>query len=188
MYDELNYNTANVEFNGVCSYEKHPLVTMIAAEFSRAVRLIESLDDEKYMRIANGTGSVGGHIRHNLDFINSFLNGIAERRIDYDRRERDTRIETDRQFAITGIDFAIARLNALDGEVTERINVRSEIDGDLWHSSSVSRELEFIHSHTVHHHALIAEKLRGMGVELAADFGVAPSTLKFWTQNSEFQL
>ncbi len=162
---------------------------MIATEFSRCVQLIQSLDDEQYMLASNGTGSVGGHVRHNLDFINSFLNGIAVRRIDYGMRERDIRIEADRQFAISRIGFAIRRLNALDLEMTEQtVLVRSEVDGDLWHASSASRELEFVHSHTVHHQALIAEKLRGIGLEVASDFGVAPSTLRFWAESSEFQL
>lgn len=189
MYEQENYNSTEVSFIGVRHYQLSPLVGMITAEFERSARLIKSLDDEKYTRTENGTGSVGGHVRHNLDFINSFLNGVAERRVDYDRRERDLRIETDRNFAIAKIDFTISRLNSPDSEMIEqRVVVRSEINGELWHSSSVSRELEFVHSHTVHHHALIAEKLRGMGVKIAPDFGVAPSTLKFWTESSEFQL
>ena len=187
MYEQENYYSAGINFSGVRGYQMSPLISMITAEFERSIHLIESLDDEQYKRTANGTGSVGGHVRHNLDFINGFLTGVAEGLIDYGRRERDVRIEVDRPFAITAIEFAIERLNAIDAEMIEqRVVVRSEIDGDLWHTSSISRELEFVQSHTVHHHALIAEKLRGMGFELAADFGVAPSTLKFWAESSEF--
>ena len=57
--------------------------------------------------------------------------------------------------------------------------MRSEIDTGLWIESSAMRELEFLHSHTVHHHALVAEKLNSFGIKVATDFGVAPATLKF---------
>ena len=49
---------------------------------------------------------------------------------------------------------------------------------DCWMSSSLARELQMLSSHTIHHFALIAMTLRAHGVELDADFGVAPSTLR----------
>jgi hypothetical protein len=45
--------------------------------------------------------------------------------------------------------------------------------------SSISRELQVLSSHTVHHFALIAMTLRMHGVEMDADFGMAPSTLRY---------
>src|SRR5687767_6327208 len=80
-----------------------------AVERDRRIRtrceLIKRLDDLTYIRSATGTGHVGGHFRHNLDIVNNFLIGIAERRIDYNRRERDIRIETDREYAVEKLDL-----------------------------------------------------------------------------------
>jgi hypothetical protein len=45
--------------------------------------------------------------------------------------------------------------------------------------SSISRELQVLSSHTVHHFALIAITLRVHGVEIDSDFGMAPSTLRY---------
>ena len=45
--------------------------------------------------------------------------------------------------------------------------------------SSISRELQVLSSHTVHHFALIAMTLRMHGVEIDSDFGMAPSTLRY---------
>jgi hypothetical protein len=45
--------------------------------------------------------------------------------------------------------------------------------------SSISRELQVLSSHTIHHFALIAMTLRMHGVELDAEFGMAPSTLRY---------
>jgi hypothetical protein len=44
--------------------------------------------------------------------------------------------------------------------------------------SSISRELQFLSSHAVHHFALIAMTLRAEGVPMDPDFGMAPSTLR----------
>jgi hypothetical protein len=68
----------------------------------------------------------------------------------------------------------------IGGHLEAEVLVRSEIDPDVWHSSSVGRELEYVLSHTVHHHALIAEKLAAIGVYIERHFGVAPSTLEYW--------
>ena len=68
---------------------------------------------------------------------------------------------------------------------SKKVLVRSEINANVWLESSALRELEFLHSHTVHHHALIAEKLNFYGIQTANDFGVAPSTLKFWEKEKQ---
>ena len=162
-----------------------PLLLAVIDEMTRGIEMISAVDDLVYKRVANGTGSIGGHFRHNLDFVTSFLNGIAEQQIDYNRRERNLLIETDRKFAIEKFEFAIARLQQLSGNTLERfVYVRSEVDPTYWLPSSLMRELEFLHSHTVHHHALIREKLESFGVEAEMEFGVAPSTLEFWKQTA----
>lgn len=157
------------------------VVEAAADEFFRGVKLIEKIEDSVYRQAAGGTGSIGGHFRHNLDFANALLNGLKTGKIDYHRRERDARIEENRLYAIKKISISMCRLRNLSPEILGRkVIVRSEIDAAFWIESSASRELEFLHSHTVHHHALIAEKLSSFGVKLPDDFGIAPSTLKFW--------
>jgi hypothetical protein len=166
---------------GIGLQTDNSLLRSVIAEFERGRELIDRLDDLTYRRSANGTGSVGGHFRHNLDFVNSFLNGIAEGRIDYNARERDVRVEIDRGYAVETLDFAMRRIGGLTDEILERlVYVRSEVYLTTWLLSSVARELEFLSSHTVHHHALIAEKLAGFGIAVTENFGVAPSTLEYW--------
>lgn len=166
---------------GICLQTDNPLLRSVIAEFERGRELIDRLDDLTYRRSANGTGSVGGHFRHNLDFVNSFLNGIAEGRIDYNARERDVRVEIDRGYAVEKLGFAMCRIGSLTDEILVRlVYVRSEVDLTTWLPSSIARELEFMNSHAVHHHALIAEKLAGFGIAVTKTFGVAPSTLEYW--------
>jgi hypothetical protein len=45
--------------------------------------------------------------------------------------------------------------------------------------STIGRELQFLASHTVHHFAIMAMILRLQDIHPPADFGIAPSTLRF---------
>ena len=152
-------------------------------EFLRAVKLIEELDDDIYVGTTKNAGSIGAHVRHNIEIADNFLYGLKAGKIDYGNRERDIHIEQDRSYAIERIGYLLDGLRNLPGEFFHmEVLVRSEIDLGMWHASSAARELEFIQSHTVHHHAIIAEKLKAVGIEVSADFGVAPSTLAFWNR------
>jgi hypothetical protein len=149
------------------------------------VRLLERLDDDVYakMSLLSPRSSVGAHLRHCLDFYQSFLTGLESGRIDYNCRQRDSLVETDRRYAIQEIHQLIAALR-------ERLSIFriapiliSTEDGsnrESWCGSSVVRELEFLRSHTIHHYSLIAILLRFEGIEPGVEFGVAPSTLRHW--------
>lgn len=166
------------------STDSSPL-SALAREIETAVRLIREVDDVSYRRESKATGSIGAQLRHNLDFVSSLLNGIAHGRIDYNDRGRDARIEHDRDHAAMRFESVILQLQNLNPRILNKsVLVRSELDDELWLASSVAREAEFVHNHTVHHHALVAEKLAGSGHQLAANFGVAPSTIKYWEQQA----
>ncbi len=162
------------------------LLEGIISEFGRASALIDALEDSKYLHGSERSQSIGTHFRHNVDFASNFLQGSETGKIDYTLRERNLRIEQDRRFAIECIDGLVRRFRDLPIEKLETpVLLRSELDDTIWHSSSLGRELEFIHSHTVHHHALIAQKLKALGIEVPFDFGVAASTLKFWKERDQ---
>lgn len=163
------------------------LLERLEQELMRGFALIEGLSDDVYLRANNGIGSIGAHVRHNLDFTNNFLSGLECGKIDYNCRERDIRIEKDRQHAKERFLFLIEWLKRVSHDLLdENLYVRSEVDETNWYKSSGARELEFVCSHTVHHYALISEKLRLYGVKVPGDFGVAPSTLRFWADNDEW--
>ena len=157
------------------------IATALAEELARAADVLARIDNADYTAKSRTSGSVGEHFRHNLNFVESVLNGMKLGRIDYAKRMRDVRVETDRSFAAERFNEAITRLMFLNQcDVGKEVSVLSEVNGSIAYRSSVGRELEFAHSHTVHHHALIAEKLWVLGVEVDVLFGVAPSTKKYW--------
>ena len=156
------------------------LLDKLAAELERGKRLISSIDDKLYRRTSESTGSVGAHFRHNLDVVNRLLEGIESGRVDYGRRERDPRLETDRSYAIERYAEVIRTIQTRPiTALSVVVSVRSETDPSTWLPSSIGREVEYVHSHTIHHHALIVEKLSAAGIRLDKKFGVAPSTLEY---------
>jgi hypothetical protein len=153
----------------------------------QALRLLERLDDVVYSATAPGFAPhrAGAHLRHVLEFYQCFLDGLVSSHIDYDARRRDESIECSRHNAAIAIQSIIHALETETEVRQERIVwVRMEdADGagvrDTFMESSLSRELQVLSSHTVHHFALMAMTLRGHGVEMAADFGMAASTLRY---------
>jgi uncharacterized damage-inducible protein DinB len=145
--------------------------------------LIEQLSEQRYSLAVRPlfTHGVGSHFRHCLDSYDCFLRGIETGRIDYGQRERDERVERDRQAAITRIEATIARLRNLTSS-DETMSLTARQDLAVWSCTSIERELQFLLSHTVHHYALIALALRWQGFEPGEEFGVAPSTLQYWKE------
>lgn len=150
----------------------------------QARELLGRLGDEDYRAAApGGRGGVGAHLRHVLDHCDCLVDGVAPGVVDYDSRERDVEVESSRARALERIERAESRLAALrSADATRELRVLVD-SGERGRRSeartSLARELQFLVSHTVHHFALIALLLRARGVEPGADFGVAPSTLKF---------
>lgn len=153
----------------------------------QAAQLLTHLDDRRYTAVhpASPRGSIAGHLRHVIEFYQCFLAGRAHGRIDYNQRARDERIERRSIHAIEAIAKLVARLRELssvDGNEPLAVALEGSAGPFVsWSTSSVLRELDYLQSHTVHHYALIAMLSRLQGMEFGADFGVAPSTLAYWT-------
>ena len=146
----------------------------------QAISLIRSHTVEDYIRPCDKvfSSSIGQHIRHCVEHYEEFLNAVkANREIDYEKRPRDLNVETDP-------DEAVRRLGGIRDAFRSTLGECREIA--VWDngavtpaSSSLSRELQFLLSHTVHHFALIAVIASLRGLCVPRDFGIAPSTLKY---------
>ena len=163
----------------------HELARRNAAFLRQGAALIRGLRDEDYCGRTPHTprGGVGVHFRHVLDHYECFASGLASGRVDYDRRERDEALENSRLRATSKIEAVLGLLESIDRESARQALVVVADCGETGErvatDSNVARELQFLVSHTVHHFAVIALILRERGIEPGADFGVAPSTLKF---------
>jgi hypothetical protein len=127
---------------------------------------------------------VGSHVRHILDFYECFLDGIGASRINYEARRRDDRIATDRRYAAENIRLLIRSFTKEARLLRDREVLIGAEEGEEWLPSSISRELQALSTHTIHHFALIAFVARLHGVHLDPDFGMSPSTLRYQSQSS----
>lgn len=148
-------------------------------------RLLDQVSDQLFVCAdEHGHACVGAHMRHVLDCYRCFVGGLEGGRIDYDARERNPRLETERAVAMATID-GLARQLATLGEADRHRPVQVRVDAaawgeaDSWSHSTLGRELQFLLSHTLHHYALIAMTLRVLGQAPDPSFGVAPSTLAY---------
>jgi len=155
----------------------------LIAVLHQLAELIESLSDEQYTRkpVSVVASSIGGHVRHNLDHIESFLNGIQRGLIDYDDRQRGTDVGTSRQAALQAIDRLETCLYAARWEaVRDPLRLSMLVDPQaqpVLVLTSVERELAFVLSHTIHHNSLIGVIAQLMAVTIPKYFGYAPSTI-----------
>jgi hypothetical protein len=163
-----------------------PLQDAVAEVLRQGELLLNSLTDEEYTRkLPSVFGStVGGHYRHCLDHFQSLLQGLDADEINYDHRERNPRIESDRMFALTETHrirrgFASISTPFLDCPISVRSKVNYELDTAPSIGSTVGRELMYAVAHAIHHYALIAVICGLLEVPVPAGFGVAPSTLKY---------
>jgi hypothetical protein len=169
------------------------LVADCVRVLEQGLALIERLDERLYAETLGlpVRSGVGEHLRHCLDFYQSFLAGVASGRVDYNRRERDALVGRDPAFAATKLRIVISELRRLPAGVEAGVLVSLEDEAGAssepprWCGSTVSRELQFLLSHTVHHYALVALMLRLRGFEPGEEFGVASSTLKHWEREQE---
>lgn len=162
----MNLTCANCELlqQGIDLLARHDARTFVATDAS-----------------SFGSG-IGTHLRHVLDHYRSFLSGVETGLIDYDNRERETRMERDREAAIGEVRSIRDRFEhcRIDPEGLVKVRVSASTRGEEMRSlSSFGRELQFLVSHTVHHYALIAIASRMQGIFPDESFGVAPSTLKY---------
>jgi len=152
----------------------------------QALLLLEQIDDRTYVASPPSLAPhrMGSHLRHILEFYECFLDGLHTSHIDYDARKRDVAVETTRTAALSKIQSIIQRLERApelrrDSIIWVRVEDSQAMRlDDSFMTSSVSREMQVLSSHTIHHFALIAMTLQAHGVQMDPDFGMAPSTLR----------
>jgi uncharacterized damage-inducible protein DinB len=163
----------------------------VPLSISALLRLLDQLrnvilrvDDETYVTPPPGrpSGSIGAHVRHCLDHVTAFLEGTRTGSMSYDRRRRGTAVEVDRRAGLAGIEGSVSALldvhpHALGRKI--RLDVQLDSDGTTCSVlSTAGRELAFVISHTIHHHATMAVLLSEKGMEMPDRFGVAAATPK----------
>ncbi|MBX3722273.1 MAG: DinB family protein [Turneriella sp.] len=162
------------------------------ALISQLVQILAGIEDRVYVKEKDAaTSSVAKHVRHVLNHYEALLK-INSGVVDYETRERGTEIERDRSVALAACERLMASLKGWLNDLPAVKELRVErlirfSDGRIEsasYPSSFARELDFVHQHTVHHFALIADILRRDGIAVPAEFGMSPATLRFQAANA----
>lgn len=158
---------------------------------TQMIELLERLDPQSYakpLQLFNGS-SIGQHFRHIIDFYGCLDRGISEGRIDYAKRQRDLRVETEPVYASGILNDLNNKLSEVDEE--SNLEVVADFSSELNEKrpvvlSTCGRELMYAYDHAVHHLAMIKMGLRVAcpEVEVNKNLGVAPSTVKHWNAGS----
>jgi len=166
--------------------KRSPLNSAAVEVLTQGETLLRSFNDKDYTRKLPGAfhSAVGQHYRHCLDHFECLLRGFDTNGIDYDDRDRDPRIEKNLGFAITETRRLLKACESipvafLDCPINVRSKVNHELDVAPLITSTVGREVMYAVAHAIHHYALIAVMCGMLGVRVPDGFGIAPSTLKY---------
>jgi uncharacterized damage-inducible protein DinB len=150
--------------------------------------LINQLSDSQFVSpsksLSNST--IGQHLRHTLEFFICLEQGYAKGVVNYDKRNHDKLIETDRFIALGAIqkirDFIST--NTADQKLTLEVGYEPSNEDSIVIETNYFRELTYNIEHAVHHMAIMKIGVREVAsaITLPANFGVAISTIKYQQQ------
>jgi hypothetical protein len=127
--------------------------------------------------------TIGQHVRHIIELFQCLENGYESGTVNYEKRKRDTLIETDKELAgrlLLEIHQGLGKANktlTLEASYDEHNSEPIAIETNYY------REIAYNLEHTIHHMALIRVGITEISnIQLPDDFGVASSTIKYRKQ------
>ena len=156
-------------------------ISSIQHTLEKALILLENLPSNLYSDDSIGPfySSIGGHIRHILDFYTSIFNGLDSNLIDLSKRERNSIIETDVNFAKAKIKTVLIKLGDYSNyKLESRYNLIDDLgQGRITIPTNLYAILVQANSHTIHHYAIISHLLYAYDIVIEdATFGYNPTT------------
>jgi uncharacterized damage-inducible protein DinB len=152
--------------------------------------LIDQLSDEDYARPlpALSGSSIGGHVRHIVEFYSCLLKGIETGIVNYDKRPRSKVIENDTAFTVQVLSDMIMRINHKKNDQELQLVMDLSVTNSISNiNTTFYRELAYNIEHAIHHMAIIkiATQIAYPSISIDRDFGVAYSTLNYQKQKTE---
>jgi hypothetical protein len=149
--------------------------------FLQLTASLEQLNDEQYSMecptLSNAT--IGKHLRHVIELFQSLEKGYDTGVVNYDKRKRDTRIETDKEFALSLLSEIHSGLNKYDKDLILESSYDEDSDEVIFIKTNYNREVAYNLEHTIHHMALIRVGINAVStIQLPENYGVASSTVR----------
>jgi len=153
--------------------------------FVQLSETLNQLSNEEYKRsskiIMNAT--IGQHVRHIIELFQCLDKGYDTGLVNYEKRKRDYRIETEKDIAISLLKEIYRNIEKPNKGITLEAEDYCDEVQVVSIPSNYYRELAYNLEHTIHHMALIRVGVNEVSsVVLPEEFGVAYSTIKYRQQ------
>lgn len=127
-----------------------------------------------------GGATIGQHFRHIIEIFLCLIDNYETGKVNYDKRERNRKIETD----IPAATEHISRIRENLEKENKPLFLEQRLDqNQLRIQSNYFRELLYNLEHAIHHQALIRVGIRQFKhLTVSESFGVAPSTIEYRKQ------
>ncbi|MCF6133124.1 DinB family protein [Flavobacterium wongokense] len=158
------------------------LIPSLHKALNELVSLLNQLSNDDFTSPCKGlsNSTIGEHTRHIIEMFQCLENQYESGIVNYDKRNRDYRIQSDTHFALQTIDEVKNKLEKGD----KTLVLQQIVDGEeLRIDSNYFRELLYNLEHCIHHQALIkVAVLQLEHLQIDEDFGVARSTIEYRKQ------
>ncbi|MEP7108199.1 MAG: hypothetical protein ABI760_09450 [Ferruginibacter sp.] len=152
--------------------------------FIQLSETLMKLTPQQYVRpsatLFNAT--IGQHVRHIIELFIELEKGYAGGIVNYDKRKRDFRLETDLYFANEMLLHIHLLLNKPDKPLRLELDYNENSNELLSVATNYDRELVYNLEHSIHHMALIRVGINEVAaITVPENFGIAISTIKHRT-------
>jgi uncharacterized damage-inducible protein DinB len=150
--------------------------------FSQLVSSLDQLTPEQYTKVCTNlsNSSIGQHVRHIIEMFQCLEKGYDTGVVNYEKRNRDRAIETEKELALELIHGISKRLDRENRELKLEGVYNDTSEELMQFNTNYYREVVYNMEHMIHHMALIRVGLREVdNIEVPASFGVASATVKF---------
>jgi uncharacterized damage-inducible protein DinB len=147
--------------------------------------VVEQVHAEDFSKpsAALSQATIGQHLRHTVEFFICLENGFEKGLVNYDKRNHDHLIESDKVIASASLRSIVEFISTHREDKALTLEVAYERDREDWVTleTNYHRELVYNIEHAVHHMAIMKIGIREVApyVQLPADFGIAVSTMRY---------
>jgi hypothetical protein len=155
----------------------HDTLVALSAQLQE---LMSQLDDASYSQPTAllGNSSIGQHVRHSMEMLESLVQGYDSGVVNYDKRRRYQPWQTEVQTACVAFDRLLLHLQKPDKAMQVEVSFHST--QSMFVATSYWRELVYHAEHLIHHMALIRIQANAWPqVQVHPHFGIAPSTIQY---------
>lgn len=150
--------------------------------FLQLSETLKLMSDEQYVHQSKSlfNATIGQHTRHIIEMFICLETGYEEGVVNYEKRKRELRIETDKEFACELLTWIYNNLNKLNKQMVLQASYNEDSDEIIAFQTNYHREIAYNLEHTIHHMALIKVGISEFSdIQLPDGFGVATSTMKY---------